>query len=225
MQCVLFWGSICFTQSSTPDTEHGAWRSVRLVKRVTTGTEAEAQGRQCNPRGQEASGQADSSTPWSRVWGTALPRSRRAEQEAAGAPEGWCRVRNGGLGPSVAFGPGATGHTGNVTECPTEPRKWLRMPGAVPGDVEVSFRCKLSINSRQRQSPTFELSRPVCCRPLTCQQGSPQHARGATALREEAGAAAEPRGPPDAAPRGLRYMLTGPPAGGATSPTLGAGGV
>lgn len=79
------------------------------------------------------------------------------------------------------------------------------MPGAVPGDVEVSFRCKLSINSRQRQSPTFELSRPVCRRPLTCQQGSPQHARGATALREEAGAAAEPRGPPDAAPRGLRY--------------------
>lgn len=105
----------------------------------------------------------------------------------------------------MAFGPGATGHTGNVTECPTEPRKWLRMPGAVPGDVEVSFRCKLSINSRQRQSPTFELSRPVCRRPLTCQQGSPQHARGATALREEAGAAAEPRGPPDTAPRGLRY--------------------
>lgn len=173
VQCVLFWGSICFTQSSTPDTEHGAWRSVRLVKRVTTGTEAEAQGRQCDPRGQEASGQADSSTPRSRVWGTAPPRSWRAEQEAAGAPEGWCRVRNGGLGPSVAFGPGATGHTGNVTECPTEPRKWLRMPGAVPGDVEVSFRCKLSINSRQRQSPTFELSRPVCRRPLTCQQRSP----------------------------------------------------
>lgn len=38
--------------------------------------------------------------------------------------------------------------------------------------------------------------------PPTCQRGSPQHARGATALREEAGAAAEPRGPPDAAPPG-----------------------